>query len=299
MFVRRGFLMDQAGGDGGSGQGTGQQGGAGAGAGSGQQGGQAAAFDWNTTITDEGVRGWVTSKGFKDPAALAQSALNQEKLLGVPADQIIRMPKDDNADAWNAVYDRLGRPKDAKDYGLPVPEGDKGEFAATAASWFHEAGLNGKQARAVATKWNEFVAAQTKAHTEATQARDADQLKALKSEWGPQFDAAMGLVDKAAATFGIPAEGVAALKDKLGPAVTAKILHSIGSKLGVEGEFVGGEGNRGSNNFGAMTPEQAQAEIRAKRNDAAFSRRFAAGDAEARAEMKKLHKLAYPGDTVL
>src|SRR5258708_32263958 len=37
-----------------------------------------------------------------------------EKLIGVPADQVLRLPKDANdTSGWNTVKDRLGRPKDA------------------------------------------------------------------------------------------------------------------------------------------------------------------------------------------
>ncbi len=256
-----------------------------------------AAFDWTTHVADEAVRGWVSAKGFKDPAALAQSALNQEKLLGVPADKIIKLPGDDKPEAWNEVYDRLGRPKEAKDYGLPVPEGDKSDFHETAATWMHEAGLNGRQARAVAEKWNAYVASETQKQTEAAAARNAEQVGKLRADWGPQFDANLALVDKAAAAFGLSTEHLTALRDTMGPMAAAKFMHAIGSKLGVEGDFISGGGNRGSGNF--STPEAAQAQIAALKEDKGFVKRFANGDADARAEMKRLHKLAYPGDTVL
>ncbi|MDZ4345715.1 MAG: hypothetical protein U1E51_25150 [Candidatus Binatia bacterium] len=255
-----------------------------------------AAFDWNTGVTDEGVRGWVTSKGFKDVTALATSALNQEKLLGVPADQIVRLPKDDTPEAWAPVYDRLGRPKAPADYGLPVPEGDKGEFAATAAKWFHDAGLSARQARVVAEKWNEHVTGETKAQRDAMTARETEEGAALKTAWGANFDANAKLVDKAAATFGMTPEQLIALKTVMGPSAAMKFVHAIGSKLGVEGEFVIGEGRPGAT---ANTPEGAIAQIAALKNDRAFITRFAAGDGDARAQMKRLHAIAYPGDTQL
>jgi len=256
-----------------------------------------AAFDWNTGIVDEAVKGWVSAKGFKDPAALAQTAYNQEKLLGVPADQIIRMPKDDNPEAWNAIYDKLGRPKDPTEYGLPVPEGDKGEFAATASKWFHEAGLTGKQARAVAEKWNGHVAELVKVQNEATAARDAEQVARLKADWGPQFEANAQQVDAAAKAFGMNAEQLTALKAAMGPAAAMKFMHAIGSKLGVEGEFVSGDGKSGPSGFN--TPEAAKAQIKALERDQGFVKRFTTGDVEARAQMRKLHQIAFPGDTVL
>lgn len=300
-FKKYGFLMDTAGGDGGAGAG-----GAGAGAAGGAAGGDGAAggagapaanFDWSTTVADEGVRGWVMAKGFKDPAALAQTALNQEKLLGVPADQIVRLPKDDNPDAWRAVHERLGMPKTAAEYNLPVPEGDKGEFAKVAADWMHKHGVSGKQARGIAEEWNAFQAEQTKAQTEQLQARDTEQIGKLRAEWGSQFDANTALVDKAATAFGMSTEALTALKQAMGPGEAMKFMHSIGSKLGVEGEFVGGEGKGGST---FSTPAAAQARIAQLQNDKAFAQRFNSKDPvtrqEARDEMSRLHKVAYPGD---
>src|SRR5881394_756652 len=40
-----------------------------------------------------------------------------EKLVGVPADQVLRVPKDAaDEKGWNAVWSRLGKPTDAKGY---------------------------------------------------------------------------------------------------------------------------------------------------------------------------------------
>ena len=253
-------------------------------------------FDWAGAIPDETVRGWTLAKGYKDVAGLAQSAWNQEKLLGVPADQIVKLPKDDNAEAWSTVYDRLGRPKDPKEYGLPVPEGDKGEFAATAAKWFHEAGLSARQARVVAERWNAHVVATTKTQTDtATAAEQAEGVK-LKADWGAKFDENVKLVDAAAVTFGMTAEQLLALKTVMGPSAAMKFVHAIGSKLGVEGTFVSADRMAGGQ---FTTPELAKARIEALKGDKGFIARFTSGDVDARAEMRKLHREAYPGDTVL
>lgn len=252
-------------------------------------------FDWNTSVTDESVRNWVVAKGFKDVSALAQSSLNQEKLLGVPADQIVKLPKDDTPEAWNAVYDRMGRPKEAKDYGLPVPEGDKGEFASTASQWFHEAGLSARQARAVAEKWNEYTTGLSKTQQEANIARDNAEGQKLKADWGGEYDNNVKLVDTAATSFGMTQEQLVALKQAMGPAAAMKFMQSIGSKLGVEGDFVVGEGRANT----ANTPETATARIAALKKDKGFIARFAAGDVDARSEIARLHKIAYPNDAML
>jgi hypothetical protein len=238
----------------------------------------------------------VTDRQWKTPGDLLTSYRNLEKLTGVPAEQIVRIPQGENAD-WNPVYDRLGRPKEAKDYSLPLPEGDKGEFATVASAWFHEAGLSRRQAVAVAEKWNAFAAQQGKAQGDATAARDVEQTAQLKKDWGADFDKHSTLVDQAAKEFGMTPEQLTALKAVMGPAAAMKFVHNIGTKIGTEGDFVTNSMKPGAN--GQYTPEQAQAKIVSLRADKQWVKRFADGDSDTRAEMRNLHKQAYPGDTVI
>src|SRR4051812_33433335 len=83
--------------------------------------GAPAAFDWKTAGLDDASAAFVAEKQFKDMSTAIQSHRNLEKLVGVPADKLLRLPTDDSPEAWNAIYDKLGRPKDAAGYNLPLP----------------------------------------------------------------------------------------------------------------------------------------------------------------------------------
>ena len=249
-----------------------------------------APADWTAGITDEATRTWVTAKGFKDPGAVATSAFHLEKLTGAGIDRLVQIPKDSTPEAWNAVYDKLGRPAKADLYTLPVPEGDKGEFAGVAKTWFHEAGLNQSQAEKVAGKWNEFQAAQAKAAADADAAKSAEQAATLAKEWGAATDQNKGIAKQAATALGVTGDQIDALQKVMGYDAVMKFFHAIGSKTG-EGEFLNG-GNTATN--GVMTPAQAAAEIKMLRNDAGFTSRYLKGDVEARQKMEHLHKMAYP-----
>ena len=150
--------------------------------------------------------------------------------------------KDATPEQWAEFYKQIGAPDKPEAYELPVPEGDSGEFAKTAATWFKEAGLLPQQAQALASKWNEFTAAQAAATEAAEQQRIAQldqqnkqQEAALKTEWGQQHEANMELARRAVRQF-IPgdkaADVISALEDKLGYAETIKLMHSIGRGLG-------------------------------------------------------------------
>lgn len=258
---------------------------------------QADAFNWQTLGLDAEAGALVTERQWKHPNDVIKSYRNLEKLTGVPADQIIKLPKGDDPKAWNEVYTRLGRPEKAADYKLPIPEGNDGAFAKTAADWFHEAGVTQAGATRLATKWNEFQAGQQKQQAEQIAARDTEQVNALKSEWGANYDRLAGQVDKAAETFGMKPEQLAALKQVMGPKEAMQFLQKIGSKLGVEDtQFHDGAAPQGFNN---MSPEQAQAEIQRLQHDKLFAQEFNSKDprvkSEARQKMARLSVIAAPG----
>ena len=69
--------------------------------------------------------------------------------MGLPADQILRLPKADDAEGMMKVYDRLGRPAKPEEYKLPKVAHRTPEAEKAAQEWFHKAGLTTSQAAKV------------------------------------------------------------------------------------------------------------------------------------------------------
>ena len=255
------------------------------------------AFSWDSAGLDAESMAVVNDRQWKGVPDVVTSYRNLEKLVGVPPERIIKLPGDkDPSDSWNAVYDRLGRPKAATDYKIPLPEGDKGDFAKAMAPIFHEAGLSQAQVQKLAEKTNAHVAEQMKAQTTASNEKIAADLTALKADWGNKYDENAAVVDNAAKAFGMTADHLTALKAAMGPRAAMKFLHNIGSKLGVEAAFVdGGKGNPPG--FEAMTPEIAKGKIEQLKSDKAFTAQFISQDpkvrGDARQKMDALHKIAF------
>lgn len=250
------------------------------------------AFDWSKSGLDADHLGYTQNKGWKDPADVIHSYRNLEKLHGVPAEQILKLPSDDLPTSWDPIYNKLGRPEKADGYKLPVPDGVDPGFAKTASEAFHKAGVSQKQAEALTTWWNEQAAGATKAQTDATAARDTEQLAMLKAKWGPNLQANSAIVDKAATAFGMTSAQLEGLKAAMGPGEAMEFLHNIGSKLATEDSFIGADGK--PTTTGGLTPAQAISKIGELRKDGEFVKRYAAGDAEAKREMARLHQIAYP-----
>src|SRR5688572_23977637 len=79
---------------------------------------------------DADTKGWVTGKGFDKLDATAalpeliKGYRGAEKTLGVPADQILRLPgKDAKPEDWRGVYTKLGLPEKPEGYEIKAPEG--------------------------------------------------------------------------------------------------------------------------------------------------------------------------------
>lgn len=251
---------------------------------------QSAPEAWYSNIQDESLRGYLETKGFKDHGALAESYRNLEKLRGVPENELLRMPKEGDTEAWNAFYNRLGRPENPDGYSLPIPDGDDGAFAKQAAQWMHEAGLTPAQAQALASKNNEWLSAQVKAF-EDQQAIESDrQMTELKSEWGQAFEQNTEIARRAAKQFGLEEADLNALEDALGTKKLLTLFNNIGQGLGEH--KAQGFGN-GDQSF-KLSPAAANERIKQLMGDKEWSSKYLNGGANEKAEMARLQQMANP-----
>ena len=276
-------MAEEMGGTGGTGGGEGLP------AGGGGAGG--AAPDWREGIEGD-LRGYVDNKGWENPAALAESYRNLEKLQGVPADRLLKLPDADaESGEWGEGYSRLGRPENPDGYNIEVPEGADSAFADRMKQMFHDAQLPKSMAENLTKSWNKYTAERE----ENQQKEYADKVKAdekaLRAEWGAAYDQNVAKARLAARELGMTDDQAAAMEESLGFKETLKFLGNIGSKFG-EDAFVSGDNN--SFGDGALTPEQAKNEIAELRRDPEFVKKYLGGDRDARREMERLHEMAYP-----
>lgn len=248
----------------------------------------AANGNWYDNFEDVELKGYAEVKGWKDPADLANSYKNLEKLIG---SEKIPMPKgEDDAEGWNRLYDSLGRPKTAEEYKLPVPEGDNGEFANVAAGKFHELGLNAKQAAGLAEWWNATQAGQMEQMNATKSSNTEAEITGLKTEWGKAYDENVEFGRRAAREYGLDGDKLTKIEGAIGTGEMLKLMARIGRSTGEAG-YVDGES--GSKGFG-MTPAAAQSRVAALRQDKDWTAKYLGGNADAKAELDKLMKLAYP-----
>lgn len=248
-----------------------------------------AAAPWFDSFQDPAVKAFATAKNWATSEEAVRSTLNLEKLVGVPQDQVLKLPKADAPDAdWAPVYDRLGRPKTADEYNISVPPGADESYAKHVKQLMHESGLTAKQAEKVAKGTAEYVQNQIKAQGDALTAETVKQKAALEAEWGAAAGKNVQIVRSTAAKLGLDTDAIDSLEHVMGLKGAMQFIHKLGVAIG-EDKFEGG--SFGSN---VMSPAQAQAKIELIKTDGAFVQRYATGDAAAKQEMDNLHLMAYP-----
>ena len=143
---------------------------------------------WKESISEQ-YRNDPNIEKFTEIDALAKSYINATKMIG--QDKVVIPTNNSTEEAWNDVYDKLGRPESAEKYSLDakskvvsLDDNAVKQFAETS----HKLGLNNKQAQGLLEFYKtnmEGTAQQAKIDTETAQAQ-AEQ--ALRSEWGREFD---------------------------------------------------------------------------------------------------------------
>lgn len=249
-----------------------------------------ATKTWVEEIGNEDLRGYIQNKGFKSPEAVAESYRNLEKLNGAP-EKLLKLPEGEGKpEEWAPIYTKLGKPEKAEHYQLPVPEGQGAEFKQFAEGLFHENNLTVAQGRAIAEKWNNYVAEQQNLHKAQLEEKMVASDAALKKEWGAAYEKNFAVAKGAAQALGMTKEVMEKLEASMGIAEVNKLFHTIGTKIG-EDSYVSGDGQGG---FGVMTPVQAKQKIDQLKSDADWATRFAAGGAKERAEWDRLHQYMVP-----
>lgn len=249
----------------------------------------------NTTPWFEGfqnaeVKSFAQAKGWEGPEQAIDSYRNLEKLAGVPAERLLKLPEKPDAPEWVDVWGRLGRPAKAEEYGLKVPEGSDPEFAKAASGWFHEAGIPKGAAAKLNEKWNAYMDGLIKAEDVRVKQKMDAEMGTLKSEWGQEFDARSELGRRSGREFGVTEDQFKAIEGAIGTAATMKMFHSIGTKLAEPKNL---ESDQGQGTSFGMTPEQAKQRIVALQGDKDWIGRYLAGGKNESAEMTRLQQAAY------
>ena len=183
-------------------------------------------------------RGW-TAKPVNEVAMEAIKAhRSAEKLIGAPADRIIRLPNDANDEVgWAGVWQKLGAPADAKGYDFStVKFSDGSALDEKLVQSVQEAAAGAKVPLPMAQRLVQAVARYQESAKQADAAEKTTKLAesqtALRKNWGGNFEINKVIAQQAAKALGATPEQVAALESVVGYDKVMEMFRSIGSKIG-------------------------------------------------------------------
>ena len=244
--------------------------------------------DWRSSLP-EPIRNDPSLADVKDISGLATQFINAQKMIGGR----IPMPGKDDADGWNELYNKLGRPETADKYqiddtvyhGLERDADFEQSFFAKAL----EAGLSNNQVSHILDWYNGQVAG----IVETTQISPQDTINTLRQEWGNATNQKIGFAQRAIGEFG--GDDFAQFLDEYNLSnhpMMVRFAAAIGEKLLEDSAPIG------SQNQMIMTPEEAKLKIGQIMQDPNnlyhASHVGKSGHHEAIAEMQRLYALAYP-----
>lgn len=222
-----------------------------------------AAQHFYDSFKDADLKGWVAGKNWAELEPAFASHRNLEKMIGAPADEIVRLGKSPDEATIRSIQTRLGLPADAAKYELPTPEGlpvDQG-FMDWARGAFHKSGLTASQAKDVVAAYNQFTTERL-----AQDAKDYDlnvnaDIGKLRAEWGNGYDAQMARASRTREMLGIPDEAIDAMETAMGYGNVMRLFAGLSQKFS-EDTFRDANSTARTGGFGMqMTPAEAKSEL--------------------------------------
>jgi hypothetical protein len=250
------------------------------------------APSWHDGKVDAETLGFWQNKGYDvtDPVKVSSELTKQyralEKFTGVPADQLVKLPKADaKPEDLRAFYERLGAPKEAKDYDLTaVKDQAIADILRTAA---FERGLNKDAATAVAAAVAK--AMESKATTDKTinDQKVADERTKLADNWKDKYDFNHLTAMEGARRLGITPEAVKVMEGQIGYAAVMEAMRKIGANTR-EDTFV----ERGASGTGDVTTREGAVSRKADlMADTAWAARYLAGGQTEVREMTRINTM--------
>jgi len=141
---------------------------------------------------------------YKDMDGLLKSHKELSKMMGKPR---VDLPQDSwGEEDYNKFYTKLGRPEEASGYtqDLELPEGVEldEETAKWASDLLHKHGVSGKAGKEVIKAYINRQVEQDKAKAAELDQTAAETEKALRADWGDDYETNMELVKGVAQKFG-------------------------------------------------------------------------------------------------
>ena len=253
---------------------------------------------WHEGKIDAETLGFWQNKGYDvtDPVKVASELTKQyraaEKFIGVPPDQVLRMPKADaKPEEFAAFYQRLGAPADPKEYdfsGVKFAGNDlEPAFADAMRAGLAAAFVPKDKAAAIVKSVVNYLESADTSESTVNAQKLADEKTNLAKNWGAKYDFNHLQAMEGARRAGITPEAVKALEGQLGYAAVMEHFRKIGANTSEDTFVERGAGGQGD----VVTREGAISRKSELMADSAWAKRYLEGGAAEAREMTRLNTM--------
>lgn len=173
-------------------------------------------------FSDEETK-YVGDKGWKAPKDLLKSYRELENMES----KRISIPADDDAEAWNKLYAKLGRPETADKYDIGVNDNDKAEIQ----KLMFETNQTSKQAKALVAGFDKLIKEKQKAADALIDAENKKQEESVIAEWGDDADKNRELMSRGAKLLGLDDADLAAIRMTIAPKKYMEAMKRLGEAI--------------------------------------------------------------------
>ena len=247
----------------------------------------------------EDLRGEGVFANHQSVADLAKSYVSAAKMVGLDKNALLPIPRDDSKEAWDAVYDKLGRPETPDAYNLDTyKDAADPTILKDWAGKLHSLGLNQKQVDGIL---GDFFGS-TKAAKEAMEAEKEQRY----SQWNDEItkelgmakdrklDAAIVALEKAAGSSDV-LEHIEKHPDAFKHPLIVRALVNFADKTGESSVLLA----NGQTTNGALSPADAQQQLAALKSNPEYMKAMLDKAHPQHdyfvSQQNKLFEFAYPG----
>lgn len=244
-------------------------------------------------------RGWDKLTPDAAAKAAAKAHREAEAHIGVPADRLIRLPKDAaDVEGIKTFREKLGVPVDAKGYDFTAIKFADGtvlgeDFTTALGTALSNSNVAKDKAPEIAQAVVKFMESAETSDAAETAAKLATAKDALKANWGNNYNAnelvakaGFQAVVKTSPNVDVPL-AVQALEKVIGYENVMEMFRNIGSRIG-EDTFVK---STAPGQTGVMSKEQATATLAERLNDSIWADKLSKGDSASVREFDTLTRL--------
>jgi hypothetical protein len=216
---------------------------------------------WIEGVQDPATKAWAEAKGLQNGSFenVLGSYHNLEKMVGADkAGRTITLLADDaSQEDRDTYYNKLGRPENAAQYSVALPEGTTDDTRLVMMrEAAHKAGVSDAQLMALADADAAYISSVTQGKADEVAVSAADAETQLRKDWGASFELKVAQIDVVAHKLGMSDGQLNGLREAMGPVEAMKFVDGLNTKMG-DHSFEEGE----SIIPGYKTPEQAKVEL--------------------------------------